>query len=84
MIDNATEDQLILMAPHAFLLTLLLVAGVLSTNAQSNQDLPSVCEISEIPRQLRFYQRGNARDYAEEAESCQFIRDYLIPALHGN
>ncbi len=74
------------MAPLSLLLTLLLAAGVMSTSAQES---PAVCDISEIPRQSRFYQRGNAPDDQTDDDLWQVSTlsgqgidpDILLPGL---
>ena len=54
------------------LLLLLLGIQLLGISAQSEGSLPAACDLGDRPRQLRFYQRGNAPDDLTDDDLWRF------------
>lgn len=77
------------MLPRGLLLALLLLTSIVAPSAQDEFKLPSACDVSEIPRQTRFYQRGNADDDLTDDDLWQISAlseqdinpDILLPGL---
>ena len=77
------------MVSRRLLLALICLTCAVSVGAQDNFDLPVACEISQMPRQSRFYQRGNAPDDPTDDDLWQISTmsaqgidpDILLPGL---